>query len=145
MYIKDVESALKDKTVYGYGFPLQVKDIQITSDGIFILYEIMEGTRAFGQIEYYYSIKDQKFSYREIISPLLGKQGCDNIFIFELLNVPVEKTLLGGYSFKAGRLYDNGSKFNFYNFVLSDGTKDIIDETELLEQDIHMNKRFPIY
>ena len=33
----------------------------------------------------------------------------------------------------------NGSKFNFYNFVLSDGTKDSIDETELLEQDIHMN------
>lgn len=145
MYIKDVESALKDKTVYGYGFPLRVKDIQITSDGIYILYEILEKIaleeyRATGQIEYYYSIKDQKFSYREIVSPLLGKQGRDNIFIFELLNVPVKKTFGGGHSFKAGSLYGNESKFNFYDILFSDQDINKIDQIELfIERDIQMN------
>ena len=139
MYIKDVESALKDKTVYGYGFPLRVKDIQITSDGIYILYEILEEDRAFGQIEYYYSIKDQKFSYREIVSPLLGNQGCDSIFIFELLGVPVKKTF-GGYSFKVGSLYKNGSKFNFYDFQLTDREIPKIDKVyRYIERDIQMN------
>ena len=139
MYIKDVESALKDKTVYGYGFPLRGKDIQITSDGIYILYEILEEDRAFGQIEYYYSIKEQKFSYREIVSPLLGNQGCDNIFIFELLDVPVKKTF-GGYSFKVGSLYKNGSKFNFYDFQLTDGEVPEINTIyRYIERDIQMN------
>lgn len=139
MYIKDVASALKDKTVYGYGFPLRVKDIQITSDGIYILYELLEEDRAFGQIEYYYSIKDQKFSYREIVSPLLGNQGCDSIFIFELLDVPVKKTF-GGYSFKVGSLYKNGSKFNFYDFQLTDREIPKIENVyRYIERDIQMN------
>ena len=142
MYIKDLESALKDKTMYGYGFPLQVKDIQITSDGIFILYEVLEENRAIGQIEYYYSIKDKKFSYREIVSPLLGEYADDTIFIFELFDVPVKKTF-GGCSFKAGRLYNNGSKFNLYYFPLyhlsNDNANPVIDRTAFIEQDIHMN------
>lgn len=114
----DFISAIKDKTPYAYGVPLEVKDAQITQDGVYILYETKEEDRSFGQIEYYYSIKENKFSYREIISPLLKDTACDSIIIFELLDVPVEKTK-DGLSFKVGELYNNGSKFNFYNIALT--------------------------
>ena len=114
----DFISSVKGKTPYAYGFPLEVKDAKLTKDGVYILYETKEEDRSFGQIEYYYSIKEKKFSYREIISPLLKDKGCDNIFVFELLDVPVEKTK-DGLSFKVGELYNNGSKFNFYNIALT--------------------------
>ena len=114
----DFISSVKGKTPYAYGFPLEVKDAKLTKDGVYILYETKEENRSFGQIEYYYSIKEKKFSYREIISPLLKDKGCDSIIIFELLDVPLEKTK-DGLSFKVGELYNNGSKFNFYNIALT--------------------------
>lgn len=114
----DFISSVKGKTPYAYGFPLEVKDAKLTKDGVYILYETKEEDRSFGQIEYYYSIKEKKFSYREIISPLLKDTACDSIIIFELLDVPVEKTK-DGLSFKVGELYNNGSKFNFYNIALT--------------------------
>ncbi len=114
----DFLSAVKNKTPYAYGVPLEVKDAKFTEDGVYIRYETKEEDRSFGQIEYYYSIKEKKFSYREIISPLLKDTACDSIIIFELLDVPVEKTK-DGLSFKVGELYNNGSKFNFYNIALT--------------------------
>lgn len=140
----DFLSAVKEKTPYAYGFPLEIKNAGFTKDGVYILYETKEEDRSFGQIEYYYSIKEKKFSYREIISPLLKDKGCDNIFVFELLDVPVEKTK-DGLSFKVGELYNNGSKFNFYNLQLttngpnSSEVPDKTSDTSFIEQHMHMN------
>ena len=140
----DFISAVKDKTPYAYGFPLKVKDAKFTEDGVYILYETKEENRSFGQIEYYYSIKENKFSYREIISPLLENKGCDNIFVFELLDVPVEKTK-DGLSFRVGELYNNGSKFNFYNLQLTTNgpngleVPDKTSDTSFIEQHMHMH------
>ena len=132
----DFISSVKGKTPYAYGFPLEVKDAKLTKDGVYLLYETKEEDRSFGQIEYYYSIKEKKFSYREIISPLLKDKGCDNIIVFELLDVPVEKTK-DGLSFKVGELYNNGSKFNFYNLQLTTNGPNSLDVPDKTDNIVH--------
>lgn len=111
-YIKSI----KNKHLKGYGFDLSVKIAEMTDDGVFISYDIESNNSTTGTIEYYYSIKDKKFSYREIVMPLLGKTGGDQIFVFEMLNVPVSKEG-NDFSFKAGELYNNGSTFTHVTFV----------------------------
>lgn len=109
-------NSIKGKSLKGYGFTLIVKIAEETDDGVFISYDILDGFgHTSGTIEYYYSIKDKKFSYREIVMPLFGNIGGDQIFVFEMLNVPVEK-VGNSFSFKAGELYDNGSSFNHISF-----------------------------
>lgn len=109
-------NSIKGKSLKGYGFTLTVRIAEETDDGVFISYDILDGLgHTSGTIEYYYSIKDKKFSYREIVMPLFGNTGGDQIFVFEILNVPVEK-IGNSFSFKAGELYDNGSSFNHISF-----------------------------
>lgn len=109
-------NSIKGKSLKGYGFTLTVRIAEETDDGVFISYDILDGLgHTSGTIEYYYSIKDKKFSYREIVMPLFGNTGGDQIFVFEILNVPVEK-VGNSFSFKAGELYDNGSSFNHISF-----------------------------
>lgn len=109
-------NSIKRKSLKGYGFTLVVRIAEKTDDGVFISYDILDDFgHTSGTIEYYYSIKDKKFSYREIVMPLLGNTGGDQIFVFEMLNVPVEK-VGNSFSFKAGELYDNGSSFNHISF-----------------------------
>ena len=114
--VKTYVKSFENKKLYGFGFPLGVEDAYVTEDGIYIRYSIEEDDRKVGQIEYYYSIKARKFSYREIVSPMLGSKGGDNIIVFELFDVPVTKGIKG-LSFKVGELYDNGSVFNFYDVL----------------------------
>ncbi|MGN0905709.1 MAG: hypothetical protein ACI4NM_01055 [Bullifex sp.] len=109
-------NSIKNKHLKGYGFDLYVRIAEVTEDGVFISYDIRADEKVSGTIEYYYSIKDKKFSYREIVMPLLGKTGGDQIFVFEMLNVPVTKEG-NDFSFRAGELYDNGSSFNHLTFV----------------------------
>lgn len=109
-------NSIKGKRLKGYGFTLTVRIAEETDDGVFISYDIADGFgHTSGTIEYYYSIKDKKFSYREIVMPLFGNTGGDHIFVFEMLNVPVEK-VGNSFSFKAGELYENGSSFNHISF-----------------------------
>ena len=134
-------NSLKDKEFNGFGFPMKVVKAEKTDDGVFLLYNIYEKERVFGQIEYYYSTKNKTFSYREIVTPLLGIMGADNIFIFELMNVPVEKDG-NGLSFKAGEIYENGSSFNYYNinFSPSGSTNlDVVSDIYFDHQRITMN------
>lgn len=109
-------NSIKNKDLEGYGFPIKVVDAKKTSDGVYIVYDVLEDGKVNGRIEYYYSTVEKKFSYREIVAPLFGTKGGDQIFVFEMLNVPVEKTQ-DGYSFKAGKLYSNGSEFRHVSFL----------------------------
>lgn len=110
-------NSIKNKDLKGYGFPIKVVKAEKTSDGVYIVYDILEGDKVNGRIEYYYSSVEKKFSYREIVAPLLGKLGAgDQIFVFEMFNVPVEKAQ-NGYSFKAGELYNNGLEFRHVSFI----------------------------
>ena len=109
-------NSIKNKNLTGYGFPIKVVKAETTSDGVYIIYDVLEEDKHNGRIEYYYSTKENKFSYREIVAPLYGNNGGDQIFVFELFNVPVEKTQ-NGYAFKAGELYENGSSFRHISFI----------------------------
>ena len=123
-------NSIKGKSLKGYGFTLTVRIAEKTDDGVFISYDIDDGNgHTSGTIEYYYSIKEKKFSYREIVMPLFGNTGGDQIFVFEILNVPVEK---GGnsFSFKAGELYKNGSSFNHISFFNGDYGSGKLNEDE---------------
>ena len=134
-------NSMKDKEFNGFGFPMKVVKAEKTDDGVYLVYDIYEKERVFGQIEYYYSTKNKTFSYREIVTPLLGVMGADNIFIFELMNVPVEKEG-NGLSFKAGEIYENGSSFNYYNinFSPSGSTNlDVVSDVYFDHQRITMN------
>ena len=134
-------NSLKNKEFKGFGFPMKIVKTDKTEDGVYLVYHIFEDDRVFGQIEYYYSIKNKTFSYREIVTPLLGVMGADNIFIFELMNVPVEKSG-NGLSFKAGDIYENGSSFNYYNinFSSSGSTNlDVVSDFYFDHQKITMN------
>lgn len=111
-YVKSIEN----KEFTAYGFPIKVVEANTTSDGVYIVYDVLEDGKVNGKIEYYYSTVEKKFSYREIVAPLLGIKGGDQIFVFEMFNVPVEKTQ-EGYSFKAGELYNNGSSFRHVSFI----------------------------
>ena len=117
-------NSLKNKEFKGFGFPMKIVKTDKTEDGVYLVYHIFEDDRVFGQIEYYYSIKNKTFSYREIVTPLLGVMGADNIFIFELMNVPVEKSG-NGLSFKAGDIYENGSYRNTEVVFESNGQGEI--------------------
>ena len=112
----DYVKSIKNKDLEGYGFPIKVVEAKTTSDGVYIVYDVLEDGKVNGKIEYYYSTVEKKFSYREIVAPLLGIKGGDQIFVFEMFNVPVEKTQ-EGYSFKAGELYNNGSSFRHVSFI----------------------------
>lgn len=109
-------NSIKNKNLEGYGFPIKVVEAKTTSDGVYIVYDVLEDGKVNGRIEYYYSTVEKKFSYREIVAPLFGIMGGDQIFVFEMFNVPVEKTK-DGYSFKAGKLYNNGSEFRHVSFI----------------------------
>ena len=109
-------NSIKNKNLKGYGFPLKVVDAKKTNDGVYIIYNVLEDGEVNGRIEYYYSTVEKKFSYREIAAPLFGLTGGDQIFVFEMYNVPVEKAK-DGYKFKAGKLYDNGSEFRHVSFL----------------------------
>lgn len=110
-------NSIKNKELKGYGFHIKVFKAEKTSDGVYIVYNILEGDKVNGRIEYYYSTVEKKFSYREIVAPLFGElRAGDQIFVFELFNVPVDKTQ-DGYSFKAGELYENGSSFRHISFI----------------------------
>lgn len=109
-------NSIKNKDLEGYGFPIKVVEAKTTSDGVYIVYDVLENGKVNGRIEYYYSTVEKKFSYREIVAPLFGIKGGDQIFVFEMFNVPVEKTK-DGYSFKAGKLYNNGSEFRHVSFI----------------------------
>lgn len=100
------------------GFSGKVSKAEKTDDGIYIIYDLLgEDGTVNGRIEYYYSSVEQRFSYREIVAPLFGSFGAgDQVFVFELLNVPVVKSD-DGYAFKAGNLYDNGSAFRHVSFI----------------------------
>lgn len=112
----DYVESIKNKEFTAYGFPCMVQKAETTSDGVYIVYDVLEDGKVNGRIEYYYSTVEKKFSYREIVAPLLGIMGGDQIFVFEMFNVPVEKTQ-EGYSFKAGELYNNGSSFRHVSFI----------------------------
>lgn len=112
----DYVESIKNKDLIGYGFPIKVVEAKTTSDGVYIVYDVLEDGKVNGKIEYYYSNVEKKFSYREIVAPLFGLFGGDQIFVFEMFNVPVEKTQ-DGYSFKAGELYNNGSSFRHVSFI----------------------------
>lgn len=116
----DYVESIKNKEFTAYGFPSKVEKAETTSDGVYIVYDILEGQNVNGRIEYYYSTVEKKFSYREIVAPLFGSVGGDQIFVFEMYNVPVEKDE-NGYSFKAGNLYENGSTFRHISFIDSTG------------------------
>lgn len=109
-------NSIKNKELEGYGFPIKVVEAKTTSDGVYIVYDVLENGKVNGRIEYYYSTVAKKFSYREIVAPLFDIMGGDQIFVFEMFNVPVEKTK-DGYSFKAGKLYNNGSEFRHVSFI----------------------------
>ena len=109
-------ASIKNKDLNGYGFTLRVVEAKKTDDGVYIIYDVLEDERVNGRVEYYYSTVEKKFSYREIVAPLLSLQGGDQVFVFEMFNVPVEKTQ-DGYSFKAGELYNNGSEFRHISFI----------------------------
>ena len=109
-------ASIKNKDLNGYGFTLRVVEAKKTDDGVYIIYDVLEDERVNGRVEYYYSTLEKKFSYREIVAPLLSLQGGDQVFVFEMFNVPVEKTQ-DGYSFKAGELYNNGSEFRHISFI----------------------------
>ena len=112
----DYVESIKNKEFTAYGFSSRVEKAEATSDGVYIVYDILEGQNVNGRIEYYYSTVEKKFSYREIVAPLFGSFGGDQIFVFEMYNVPVEKEE-NGYSFKAGNLYENGSTFRHISFI----------------------------
>ena len=116
----DYVESIKNKEFTAYGFSSRVEKAEATSDGVYIVYDILEGQNVNGRIEYYYSTVEKKFSYREIVAPLFGAFGGDQIFVFEMYNVPVEKEE-NGYSFKAGNLYENGSTFRHISFIDSTG------------------------
>ncbi len=116
----DYVESIKNKEFTAYGFSSRVEKAEATSDGVYIVYDILEGQNVNGRIEYYYSTVEKKFSYREIVAPLFGAFGGDQIFVFEMYNVPVEKDE-NGYSFKAGNLYENGSTFRHISFIDSTG------------------------
>ena len=112
-------NSVKGKKLKGYGFDSGVELAEKTDDGVFIVYKVFDerGNKT-ATIEYYYSIKDQKFSYREIVMSLMeDKDGGDLLFVFEMMDVPVTKEG-NSFSFKAGEIYGNGSSFThttFYN------------------------------
>ena len=112
-------NSVKGKKLKGYGFDIGVELAEKTDDGVFIVYKVFDerGNKT-ATIEYYYSIKDQKFSYREIVMSLMeDKDGGDLLFVFEMMDVPVTKEG-NSFSFKAGEIYGNGSSFThttFYN------------------------------
>ena len=120
-------NSVKGKKLKGYGFDIEVELAEKTDDGVFIVYKVFDerGNKT-ATIEYYYSIKDQKFSYREIVMSLMeDMDGGDLLFVFEMMNVPVTKEG-NSFSFKAGEIYGNGSSFThttFYNDVYKE-TKD---------------------
>lgn len=121
-------NSVKGKKLKGYGFDIEVELAEKTDDGVFIIYKVFDerGNKT-ATIEYYYSIKDQKFSYREIVMSLMEGEldGGDLLFVFEMMDVPVTKDG-DSFSFKAGEIYGNGSSFThitFYNDVYEE-TKD---------------------
>lgn len=121
-------NSVKGKKLKGYGFDIEVELAEKTDDGVFIVYKVFdESENKTATIEYYYSIKDQKFSYREIVMSLMEGEldGGDLLFVFEMMDVPVTKDG-DSFSFKAGEIYGNGSSFThitFYNDVYEE-TKD---------------------
>ncbi len=120
-------NSVKGKKLKGYGFDIEVELAEKTDDGVFIVYKVFDGSEnKTATIEYYYSIKDQKFSYREIVMSLMeDKDGGDLLFVFEMMNVPVTKEG-NSFSFKAGEIYGNGSSFThttFYNDVYQETRK----------------------
>ena len=120
-------NSVKGKKLKGYGFDIGVELAEKTDDGVFIVYKVFDerGNKT-ATIEYYYSIKDQKFSYREIVMSLMeDKDGGDLLFVFEMMDVPVTKEG-NSFSFKAGEIYGNGSSFThttFYNDVYQETRK----------------------
>lgn len=120
-------NSVKGKKLKGYGFDIGVELAEKTDDGVFIVYKVFDerGNKT-ATIEYYYSIKDQKFSYREIVMSLMeDMDGGDLLFVFEMMNVPVTKEG-NSFSFKAGEIYGNGSSFThttFYNDVYQETRK----------------------
>ena len=120
-------NSVKGKKLKGYGFDIEVELAEKTDDGVFIVYKVFDerGNKT-ATIEYYYSIKDQKFSYREIVMSLMeDMDGGDLLFVFEMMNVPVTKEG-NSFSFKAGEIYGNGSSFThttFYNDVYQETRK----------------------
>ena len=120
-------NSVKGKKLKGYGFDIEVELAEKTDDGVFIVYKVFdESENKTATIEYYYSIKDQKFSYREIVMSLMeDMDGGDLLFVFEMMNVPVTKEG-NSFSFKAGEIYGNGSSFThttFYNDVYQETRK----------------------
>ena len=122
-------NSVKGKKLKGYGFDIEVELAEKTDDGVFIVYKVFdESENKTATIEYYYSIKDQKFSYREIVMSLMEGEldGGDLLFVFEMMDVPVTKDG-DSFSFKAGEIYDNGSSFThitFYNDVYEEPKED---------------------
>lgn len=124
-------NSVKGKKLKGYGFDIEVELAEKTDDGVFIVYKVFdESENKTATIEYYYSIKDQKFSYREIVMSLLeDMNGGDLLFVFEMMNVPVSKEG-NSFSFNAGEIYDNGSTFthiSFYNDIYQETKEDPYD------------------
>ena len=124
-------NSVKGKKLKGYGFDIEVELAEKTDDGVFIVYKVFdEKENKTATIEYYYSIKDQKFSYREIVMSLLeDMNGGDLLFVFEMMDVPVSKDG-NSFSFKAGEIYDNGSTFthiSFYNDAYQETKEDPSD------------------
>ena len=78
----DYVESIKNKDLEGYGFPIKVVEAKTTSDGVYIVYDVLEDGKVNGKIEYYYSTVEKKFSYREIVAPLFGLFGGDQIFLF---------------------------------------------------------------
>ncbi len=107
-----------------FGFPIVPIHTELTKDGIFIRYDIKEGDRTIGRIDYYYSVLENRFSYREVVSPFFGQNAHDCILFFELKDAQLEIDNRGRISFKAGEPYDNGSAFSYYCIDLLDNATD---------------------
>ncbi|MDY4610923.1 MAG: hypothetical protein SPD11_09960, partial [Sphaerochaetaceae bacterium] len=101
-------------SVYGFEIKLQIGSSAINKDGVYLRYNIYSPTgsdKVVGVADYYYSIVEKKFSYRQIVVVTLdeimtGPQdhlNVNQIFVLEYNDIELQN-----FAFSAGQLTANG-------------------------------------
>ena len=93
-------------TVFGFDVKLAVEYSHINSDGVYLSYEIMYGDSVVGFCDYYYNIKEKKFSYRQSVSCTFRDVPDNEMLNMEFIDIPIENVLQP--IFKTGQLTDDG-------------------------------------
>lgn len=125
-----VESSLKttDKDlVYPFGFKVIRKTIKANNDGIYLYYDIYDGTEWVGFFDYYYNWNTKKFSYKQMVNVTIVHDDTSFAFI-EFNDVDIKDFDTNKPKFAVGQVkngvFEKNAFFSMFTFNRYSTTND---------------------